>query len=165
MKDSRKNRPPLRKDAPRAKLATPAHERPKVYVRLEPATYQKIVEAANANRISVTAEAERRLEKSFEPHFATHSLEAFGSLVMSAFRMGGQLVAQDRPYEEWIKDDLAAFDRGAALAVEALLSWRPKPLRDAAGKPIKVLGVSTTVSFNPADEGKLFITPERKGED
>src|SRR4029077_2163837 len=103
MKDS-KSRPTLRKDAPRAKLATPAHERPKLYVRLEPATYQRIVEAAEDNHISVPAEAERRLEKSLEPTFASQSLEAFGAYVMASFRMGGQLVAQDRPFNEWVKD-------------------------------------------------------------
>jgi hypothetical protein len=167
MKDS-KSRPPLRKDAPRAKLATPAHERPKLYVRLEPATYQRIVEAAEANHISVTAEAERRLEKSLEPNFASQSLEAFGAHVMAAFRMGGQLVAQDRPFNEWVKDP-TAYERAVALALEALMSWHPNPLRfrDAAGNPIKVRGVTTTVSTNPADAGKLhFITPdENKSED
>ena len=74
-------------------------------------------------------------------------------------------VAGDRPIEEWVKDREVAFDRAVALAVEALLSWRPKPLQDAAGNPIKVLGVNTTVSFNPADGGKLTLTtPKNESE-
>ena len=164
LKNSKSSRPSPRKDASRAKLTTPARERPKVSVQLEPTIYKNLLDAAEANRISVTAEAERRLEKSFEPRFATYSLESYGAHVMAAFRMGGQMAAPDRPYEEWIKDE-AAFDRAVALAVEALLSWRPKPLRDAAGSPIKVHSVHTTVSFNPADAGKLhFITAEPKPE-
>jgi len=128
MKDGKKNRPPLpspRKTG-RYRIGTPARERVTVSTKLEQAIYLKLTEAASANRQSISTEVERRLEQSLEPRFANYSLEAFGAHVMAAFRSGGQMAAQDRPYEEWIKDP-AAFDRATAHAIEALLSWHPKP--------------------------------------
>jgi hypothetical protein len=164
VKSSKKSSPSPRRDAPRAKLATPARQRPKVSFKVEPALYKQLLEAAEANRMSVSAEAERRLEKSYGPNFDSQSDEAWGSYVIGAFNMGGQLAAgRDRPRKEWIKDPVIC-EQAAALAIQALLSWLPKPLcdlRDAAGNPIRVLGARITMSTNPADEGKLtFTTPE-----
>ena len=79
--------------------------------------------------------------------------------------MGGQLAAPDRPFEEW-KDNPAAIRRAVALGVEAMMSWFQQHFRDAAGNPIKVRGISTTVNFDPAEAGQLaFITTETKRED
>ena len=150
---------------PPGRPATPdLVERRMIGTRVMPEVYDQLAAAARDHRMTLSEEVARRLEKSFEPNFASQSLEAFGSHVMTAFRMGGQLVAQDRPFNEWVKDPVA-YERAVALAIEALMSWRPNPFRfrDAAGNPIKVLGVSTTVSANPADAGKLrFHHPRRE---
>ena len=45
----------------------PPGDRPSIHVRVEPAVYQKLLAAAEADRMSVSAVAERQLEKSLEP--------------------------------------------------------------------------------------------------
>jgi hypothetical protein len=139
-------------------------ERTMVATRLDPGIYRQLVAAAEANRNSLSAEAERRIEKSFGPTQVSSFYESYGALVMTAFDMGGRLAAgPERPLEEWIKDP-AICERAVSLAIQALLSWLPKPLcdlHDAAGNPIKVLSARTTLSANPADEGRLvFTTPD-----
>ena len=103
MKDRKKSRSPSPRKTERYRIGTPARERVTVSTKLEPATYQRLIEAASASHNSISTEVEQRLEKSLEPHFANYSLESFGAHVMAAFRMGGQLVAQDRPFEEWVR--------------------------------------------------------------
>ena len=128
MSRSKNIRPTPRRDAPRAKLATPARERPKVSVRLEPGTYENLLKAAEAARVSVTAEAERRLEKSFEPdpEDPTNILRDFARHIMRAFEIGGWSDTPSLTAEEWLKDP-QCYHGGMVHAFEAMLTRHPDP--------------------------------------
>jgi hypothetical protein len=145
-------------------------ERKMIGTRVAPEVYEQLAAAARNNRLTLSEEVARRLEKSLEPTPASSFDQAYGSLVIGAFNMGGRLAAgPERPREEWIKDP-AVCERAAGLAIQALLSWLPKPLcdlHDTAGNPIRILSARIGLSANPADAGKLhFITPdENKSED
>jgi hypothetical protein len=133
MADEKKVRPSLRRDAPRAKLTTPARDRPKVSVRLEPQTYQRLLDSAEANRVSITAQAERWIEQASAPAVweeasVTEMSEVAPVIdpLKAPFEAGVRFGNPDRPVMELLRDGYA-FDRGFIRAFEALLGAHPEP--------------------------------------
>ena len=111
----------------------PPGDRPSIHVRVEPAVYQKLLAAAEADRMSVSAVAERQLEKSLEPVWEEASVTSVTSEVahvleplMTAFEAGLRFGNPDRPIAELLKDGFA-FDRGILRAFETLLGAHPEP--------------------------------------
>jgi hypothetical protein len=101
--------------------------RPTIAARLQPAIYQRVVDAAAANRNSISTEIERRIEKSFEdqmnPDGELHDLAV---RVITAFEAGGRLEDPDRPVKQWINEPLN-YNRAMLGAFEALMARHPHP--------------------------------------
>jgi hypothetical protein len=109
----------------------PPGDRPSVHVRVEPAVYQKLVAAAETNRMSVSAVAERQLEKSLEAVWEDASVTYEGAHALdqpmsAAFEAGLRFGNPEQPIAELLRDG-AAFDRGIIRVVGALLDAHPEP--------------------------------------
>src|SRR5215831_11641181 len=101
--------------------------RPTIAARLQPAIYQKVVDAAAANRNSISTEIERRIEKSFEDRMNPDGeLRDLAVHVISAFEAGGRLENPELPVKRWIKDPLN-YNRAMLGAFEALMARHPHP--------------------------------------
>ena len=61
--------------------------------RLAPGLYQALVNASAANRSSISAEVERRLERSFkrDPAHMDDALQELGRHILASFEAGGRL--------------------------------------------------------------------------
>jgi hypothetical protein len=109
----------------------PPGDRPSIHVRVEPAVYQKLVATAEADRMSVSAVAERQLEKSLESVWEEASVtelvsHPLGPPMSAAFEAGLRFGNPEQPITELLKDGLA-FDRGIIRVVGALLDAHPEP--------------------------------------
>ena len=119
MKAARKSKP----TAPRrGRPARFGGDRQIVGARLPPETYQRLVEASAANRTSISAEIEKRIERSFEDD-ATNPGNKLVRLAMKAFEGAWQWKSPD---EDWMGDPLG-YDGGVIRACEVLLAQHPKP--------------------------------------
>jgi hypothetical protein len=85
------------------------------------------IDAAAANRKSISTEIERRIEKSFEdrmnPDGELHDLAV---RVITAFEAGGRLEDPERPVKQWIDEPLNC-NRSMLGAFEALMARHPDP--------------------------------------
>jgi hypothetical protein len=129
MKTTKKSRPSAKRKPGRP--VNPATvERQVIGARLHPDIYKKLVDAAAANRNSISIEVERRIEHSFEPN-ATNpdsELHALAVHIVTAFEAGARLAITNReqPPKDWLKDS-EAFNRGVIRAVEAMMDKHPAP--------------------------------------
>ena len=124
MKATKKSKPETR-----GRPAKFVEKRPTIGARLQPAIYQQVIEAAEANRCSISMEIERRIEKSFTqnlPLSPDHELHDLAVRVLAAFEAGGRLENPGRPVKEWIADPLS-YDRAVIAAFEALMAGHPNP--------------------------------------
>ena len=98
-----------------------------VGTRLSPELYQMLVEAAATNGRSISAEMEKRIEKSFGSSVhSNRELRDLARHVIAAFEAGGRLEDPEAPVERWIKDPLQ-YNRAVIRAFEALLDKHPQP--------------------------------------
>ena len=118
MKAAKKSKPETPKRGRPAKFG----ERQIVGARLAPETYQQLVAAAAVNHTSISAEIERRIEKSFEDNPAKPDNDLMHR-VMEAF---GARWIDIRPAEEWMKDP-TAYSNGVIRAFEVMLAHHPEP--------------------------------------
>jgi hypothetical protein len=129
-------------------------ERQVIGARVPLGLYQHLVDAAAANRNTISTEIERRLALSFAPNAATPSdeLHAFEKDVMTAFKAAGRRQSrnteafekggrQELSPDVWMKDPVV-FTEAAARAFETIVVWHPKVLFGLAMRLIYVLRAS-----------------------
>lgn len=154
MKATKKSKPETR-----GRPAKFVEKRPTIGARLQPAIYQQVIEAAAANRCSISMEIERRIEKSFErnPLSPDDELHDLAVRVIAAFEAGGRLENPQAPVGQWINDPLH-YDRAVIAAFEALMARHPNP------RYIDLLKLIYAVSkrleqmlFNVSDEDKAGL--------
>ena len=97
--------------------------------RLAPGLYQALVNASAANRTSMSAEIERRLERSFkrDPAHMDDALQELGRHILASFEAGGRLENPELPAKEWMKNS-ASYNRAIVRGFEAMLDKHPKPV-------------------------------------
>jgi len=68
-----------------------------------------LVNASAANRTSMSAEIERRLERSFkrDPAHMDDALQELGRHILAAFEAGGRLENPELPAKEWMKNSVS----------------------------------------------------------
>jgi hypothetical protein len=108
----------------RQRPLTPATERTMVSTRFEPVIYEKVAQAAAANRRSMSSEIERLVTE----HFTSGSSElgVLRQQMETALTAGLRFGNPDQPIPELLKDHFA-FDLGTVRVVEALLGEHPAP--------------------------------------
>ena len=125
------------KDAKKSTAGAPRRRRPPKYggdrqiigARLAPGLYQALVNASAANRTSISAEVERRLERSFkrDPAHMEDALQELGRHILASFEAGGRLENPELPAKEWMKNSVS-YNRAIMRAFEAMLDKHPKPI-------------------------------------
>jgi hypothetical protein len=108
----------------RQRPLTPATERTTVSTRFEPVIYQKVAQAAAANRRSLSSEIERLVTEHFTS--GASELGAVNQRMATAFEAGMKLGNLERPVTELLKQS-DAYDRGIIHVVRALLAGHPEP--------------------------------------
>jgi hypothetical protein len=96
---------------------------------LAPGLHQALVNASAANRTSMSAEIERRLERSFkrDPAHMDDALQELGRHILAAFEAGGRLENPELPAKELMKNSVS-YNRAIMRGFEAMLDKHPKPI-------------------------------------